>query len=74
MSPRDRKIFQQAFEGDEDVSARSLGTGFYRRVLIQPAGIEEGSSHAEADVDDNAAPPRHGEADRGADVVEEPTD
>jgi spoIIIJ-associated protein len=52
MSPRDRKIFHDALEGDTQVSARSLGTGFYRRVLIVPEGVDDsGSSDAPRDED-----------------------
>lgn len=41
MSPRDRKVFQDAFAGDEEVTTRALGTGFYRRVLIVPEGADD---------------------------------
>ena len=39
MSPRDRKFFSQAFEGDAAVEVRAVGTGFYRRVIVAPAGM-----------------------------------
>lgn len=39
MSPRDRKFFAQAFAGDESVEIRTLGAGFYRRVIVAPAGM-----------------------------------
>jgi spoIIIJ-associated protein len=73
MSPRDRKIFQGAFEGDEQVCARSLGTGFYRRVLIQPADMDEGASGSEAKRADDAAPTQ-ADSEPVADVAKEPTD
>jgi spoIIIJ-associated protein len=38
MSPRDRKFFAQAFADDESVEVRALGAGFYRRVIVAPAG------------------------------------
>lgn len=39
MSPRDRRYFAQAFAGDEAVEVRALGAGFYRRVIVAPAGM-----------------------------------
>lgn len=39
MSPRDRKFFAQAFAEDESVEVRALGAGFYRRVIVAPAGM-----------------------------------
>ena len=39
MSPRDRKFFGQAFAGDDSVEIRTLGAGFYRRVIVAPAGM-----------------------------------
>lgn len=39
MSPRDRKFFAQAFADDESVEVRALGAGFYRRVIVAPAGM-----------------------------------
>lgn len=38
MSPRDRKFFQTALESDEAVEVRALGAGFYRRLVVAPAG------------------------------------
>jgi predicted RNA-binding protein Jag len=38
MSPRDRKFFAQVFAGDDAVEVRALGAGFYRRVIVAPAG------------------------------------
>jgi spoIIIJ-associated protein len=43
MSPRDRKFFAQAFAGDESVEVRALGAGFYRRVIVAPAGAGPGA-------------------------------
>lgn len=39
MSPRDRKFFAQAFADDDSVEVRALGAGFYRRVIVAPAGM-----------------------------------
>ena len=39
MSPRDRKFFQQAVAADSSVEVRTLGAGFYRRMIIAPAGM-----------------------------------
>jgi spoIIIJ-associated protein len=39
MSPRDRRFFAQAFADDDSVEVRSLGAGFYRRVIVAPAGM-----------------------------------
>ncbi len=39
MSPRDRKFLAQAFADDDSVEVRSLGAGFYRRVIVAPAGM-----------------------------------
>jgi len=57
MSPRDRRFFAQAFADDDSVEIRSLGAGFYRRVIVAPAGMT--SSPAElaestGDIDDEA--------------------
>jgi len=61
MSPRDRKILQNALAGDAAVGTRVLGSGFYRRVLIVPAGLEEDDSspieevHADVHRSDDGA-------------------
>lgn len=39
MSPRDRRFFAQAFADDDTVEVRALGAGFYRRVIVAPAGM-----------------------------------
>jgi predicted RNA-binding protein Jag len=39
MSPRDRRYFALAFADDETVEVRALGAGFYRRVIVAPAGM-----------------------------------
>jgi len=39
MSPRDRKFFQQALAADTLVEVRALGAGFYRRMIVAPAGL-----------------------------------
>ncbi|HXC50749.1 MAG TPA: RNA-binding cell elongation regulator Jag/EloR [Candidatus Limnocylindrales bacterium] len=53
MSPRDRRYFMQAFADDEAVEVRALGAGFYRRVIVAPAGAATGPVvEANADVED----------------------
>jgi spoIIIJ-associated protein len=42
LSPQDRSVFLDALAGDDAVSTRALGTGFYRRVLLIPKGIPNG--------------------------------
>jgi spoIIIJ-associated protein len=37
MSPRDRRIVHMALQGDPTLTTRSVGTGFYRKVVIVPA-------------------------------------
>ena len=39
LSPQDRSVFLDALAGDEMVTTRALGTGFYRRILVVPKGI-----------------------------------
>jgi spoIIIJ-associated protein len=34
MSPRDRRIVHLALQGDTDISTRSAGAGFYRKVIV----------------------------------------
>jgi spoIIIJ-associated protein len=38
MSPRDRRIVHLSLQNDGQVTTRSQGDGYYRRVLILPAG------------------------------------
>jgi spoIIIJ-associated protein len=61
MSPRDRKILQNALVADDAVSTRVLGSGFYRRVLIVPAGLEEDESSPIEEV--------HADSHRGDDAT-----
>jgi spoIIIJ-associated protein len=49
MSPRDRRILQGVLGRDENVRTRVLGTGFYRRVVIFPVGLDEESMPIEND-------------------------
>jgi hypothetical protein len=44
LSPQDRSVFLDALAGDDAVSTRALGTGFYRRVLLIPKGIPNGGT------------------------------
>ena len=55
MSPRDRRYFLQSFAEDEAVEVRALGAGFYRRVIVAPAGTGAAASHVvdtSADTDE----------------------
>jgi len=57
MSPRDRRFFAQAFADDESVEVRSLGAGFYRRVIVAPAGMAASAvaaAEAAGEVEDDA--------------------
>ena len=47
LSPHDRIIFQEALAGDDSVTTRIVGSGFYRRVLVIPRGQESDGSVAE---------------------------
>jgi hypothetical protein len=47
LSPHDRVIFQEALAGDDSVTTRIVGSGFYRRVLVIPRGHESEGSVAE---------------------------
>lgn len=38
LSPNDRVIVQEALAGDETVTTRVSGSGFYRRVVVSPRG------------------------------------
>jgi spoIIIJ-associated protein len=49
MSPRDRKFFQQALEADDSVETRSLGAGFYRRVVVVPSPAAVAAANANAE-------------------------
>jgi spoIIIJ-associated protein len=52
MSARDRRIFQAALADDEGISTRVLGSGFYRRLLVIPVGVEDdGSAPAESSAE-----------------------
>jgi spoIIIJ-associated protein len=52
MSPRDRRILQAALGRDETVRMRVLGSGFYRRVVIFPVGLDETAGVAEVETED----------------------
>jgi len=41
MSPRDRRIFQGALVRDDTVTTQVIGSGFYRRVMIVPVGLDD---------------------------------
>jgi spoIIIJ-associated protein len=42
MSPRDRRIIHLALQGDPSLVTRSTGDGYYRRLVIAPAGSRGG--------------------------------
>lgn len=42
MSPRDRRIVHLVLEGDAALTTHSAGSGFYRRLIIAPAGARPG--------------------------------
>lgn len=68
MSPRDRKVLQAAFTGDESIETRVLGSGFYRRVLIVPSGVDESSEP----IDEVSADAARGADDADSAPVDEP--
>jgi spoIIIJ-associated protein len=45
MSPRDRRIIHLALQGDPSLVTRSTGDGYYRRLVIAPAGLRGGGRH-----------------------------
>jgi len=47
LSPHDRVVFQEALAGDDSVTTRIVGSGFYRRVLVIPRGQEGDGGIAE---------------------------
>jgi len=47
LSPHDRVIFQEALAGDDSVTTRVVGSGFYRRVLVIPRGQENAGGSAD---------------------------
>jgi len=54
LSPQDRSVFLAALAGDDSVSTRALGTGFYRRVLVVPRGVQgDGSAPDDFGEDGN---------------------
>jgi spoIIIJ-associated protein len=42
MSPRDRRIVHLTLQNDPTLTTRSAGNGFYRKVVIVPAGARRG--------------------------------
>ena len=64
MSARDRRIFQAALADDERIATRVLGSGFYRRLLVIPVGVEDdGSAPAESSAETET-----GEGERDGDA------
>ena len=66
MSPRDRRLLQSVLGKDDSVRTRVLGTGFYRRVVIFPMGLEEESMPIEHDDDAHGPDVEPGAEDEGA--------
>ena len=54
MSPRDRRVLQGALGHDESVRMRVLGSGFYRRVVIFPVGLDEATAPLDVEAEDVA--------------------
>jgi spoIIIJ-associated protein len=42
LAPGDRRVVYQVLHGERNVTARSVGQGFYRKVLIIPEGARRG--------------------------------
>lgn len=42
MSPRDRRIVHLALQGDTELTTKSSGEGFYRKLVILPKGVTLG--------------------------------
>lgn len=63
MSPRDRKFFAQAFADDDSVEVRALGAGFYRRVIVAPAGMGAEALAAAAAGEDDSTEATFGDAE-----------
>jgi len=55
MSPRDRRILQGALGRDETVRMRVLGSGFYRRVVIFPVGLDEAAPPLDVEAEEISA-------------------
>lgn len=43
MSPRDRRIVHLVLQGDTALATKSSGKGYYRRLIIVPAGMGKGT-------------------------------
>jgi spoIIIJ-associated protein len=65
MSPRDRRVLQTALGHDDSVRTRVLGTGFYRRVLISPVGLEEETAPLDAEDEEGADAAHEAEEEEG---------
>jgi spoIIIJ-associated protein len=57
MSPRDRRILQGVLGRDDAVRTRVLGTGFYRRVVIFPVGVDEAAVPLESEDENGTDTP-----------------
>jgi spoIIIJ-associated protein len=42
MSPRDRRIVHMALQADPSLSTKSLGKGYFRKLIIIPEGAAPG--------------------------------
>jgi len=72
LSPSDRVVFQEALAGDESVSTRILGSGFYRRVLVIPRGRDVEPGVTEEFNEEGQIVGFPGAGDVAADEVEDP--
>jgi len=78
LSPSDRVVFQEALAGDDSISTRILGSGFYRRVLVIPRDreVEGGATEEFNEEGEMVGLPGSGEtgADPAEDVGDESSD
>ncbi len=78
LSPSDRVVFQEALAGDDSISTRILGSGFYRRVLVIPRDreVEGGATEEFNEEGEMVGLPGSGEtgADPAEDAGDESTD
>lgn len=74
LSPSDRVVFQEALAGDDSVSTRILGSGFYRRVLVIPRGRDVEPGVTEEFNEEGQIVGFPGAGDVTADAVEDPSE
>lgn len=74
LSPNDRVVFQEALAGDDSVTTRIVGSGFYRRVLVIPRGHESDGGIAEEFNEEGHLLSYPAPGDASEDGSEEPSD